>query len=167
MKLSIEKLLSVVILSIVSLSHVKAVKVTITDFYVDVSDNDLVVSWSPSLSDNLISSQIFVKQDCPGEIEADITIYNGDDVINEMNKIFDKPIKELEGYNICASIETPNSEDDSCSLAQGEQAISDCDVSDFFSGMNPGDYTAKFDFKQDDNLVSTATLKVKVEAEQE
>ncbi|XP_050474521.1 uncharacterized protein LOC126865722 [Bombus huntii] len=166
MKLSIEKLLSVVILSIVSLSHVKAIKVTITDFYVDVPDNDLIDSWSPSLSDNLISSQISVKQDCPGEIEADITIYNGDDVVNEMNKKFDKPMKELEGYNMCASIETPGSEDDSCSLAQGEQALSDCDVSDFFSSMNPGDYVAKFDFKQDDNLVSIATLKVKVEAEQ-
>ncbi|XP_050586402.1 uncharacterized protein LOC126920306 [Bombus affinis] len=167
MKLSIEKLLSVVILSIVSLSHVKAAtKVTVTDFYVDVPDNELIDSWSHSLADNLISSQIFVKQDCPGEIEADITVYKGDDIVSQKNKKFDKPMKDFENYDICASIETPDSDDDSCSVAQGEQAASDCDVSDWFSSMKPGDYVAKCDFKQGDKLISSATLNVKVEAEQ-
>ncbi|KOX67750.1 hypothetical protein WN51_08123 [Melipona quadrifasciata] len=118
MQSSIAKLLLVVVLCIVSLSHVEASnKVTVQGMEVNVPDNNIVGSWQPQVSNNLISSTINVIENCPGEIEADIKVYQGDDVVSQTTKKFDKPIKDFESMNICASIESPDPENDSCSVA--------------------------------------------------
>ncbi|KAK9303335.1 hypothetical protein QLX08_004933 [Tetragonisca angustula] len=164
MQSSIAKLLLVVLLCIVSLLHVKASnKVTVQDMEVNIPSNDIVQSWEPQVSNNRISSTINIMKNCPGEIEADIKVYQGDDVVSQTTKKFDKPIEDFEKMNICESIESSDLEDDSCSIAMGEQSATDCDVSGWFSEMKPGDYKAQCDFKQGDNVVGIVILSVKVE----
>ncbi|XP_060814570.1 uncharacterized protein LOC132906416 [Bombus pascuorum] len=166
MKLLIENLLPVLILSIVTSSHITLAKVSVTDFNVDVPDNEIIDSWRHKLLNNLISSEIIIKQNCPeGEIEAEITVYKDDDIILQKNTKLDKPMIDFQNYGICASIKTPDLDDDSCSIAQGEQGASECDVSDWFSSMNPGSYAAKCDFKRDGNLIAGITLSINVESE--
>ncbi|XP_043519837.1 uncharacterized protein LOC122533826 [Frieseomelitta varia] len=166
MQSPIAKLLLVVLLCIVSLSHVKASnKVTVQDMEVDIPSNNIVQSWEPQVANNLINSKINIKHNCPGEVEADIKVYQGDDVVSQTTKKFDKPIKDFESMNICTLVQGSDFEEDSCSIGMGEQLAEECDVSEWFSEMKPGDYKAKCDFKQGDEVITTVTLSVKVESD--
>ncbi|CAD1470919.1 unnamed protein product, partial [Heterotrigona itama] len=140
-------------------------KVTVQDVKVDIPSNNIVGSWEPQVSNNLISSKIAIKENCPGEIEADIKVYQGDQIVSQTTKKFDKPVKDFESMNICSSVESPDLDDDSCSIAEGEQSATDCDVSDWFKQMKPGDYNAVCDFKQGGNTVASVTLSIKVEVD--
>ena len=160
------KFLLLFVLCVVSQSRVEAEnKVTVTSFNADVPGNDVVDSWNYDLANNLIASTINVKKNCPGSVEADVRVYQGDKMVNTINKNLDHPMKDFESYNMCGSIDCPEPDDDSCSMAEGEQSARDCDMSSWFSDMNPGDYRIICDFKQEDNILTTLTLDVTVESE--
>ncbi|XP_029050226.2 uncharacterized protein LOC114879456 [Osmia bicornis bicornis] len=162
MQSSIPKLLLVSVLCVIP--YVKAEnKVTVVDFKADVPGNDIVDSWSHDLTNNLISSNINIKKNCPGAIEAEIKVYQGDNLVNQMVQNLKQPIKDFESYQICESIDSPDLEDDSCSIAEGEQSAKNCDISGWFSDMSPGDYKVECSFKQAD-VITTLTLNVKIES---
>ncbi|XP_017763371.1 PREDICTED: uncharacterized protein LOC108553116 [Eufriesea mexicana] len=166
MQSSTGKLLLVFVLCIVSILHVKAEKeISIVFFNVDVSNSDILNSWDGDLADNLISSTINVKENCPGQIEADIRIYQGDNLVNTMNKKYDKPMNEFENLDICGSVEAPEPDDDSCSIAEGEQTAKDCDIRSWFKDMSTGEYNIECDFKRLNDLICTVKVGVKIEGD--
>ncbi|XP_076680962.1 uncharacterized protein LOC143375563 [Andrena cerasifolii] len=164
--IGITKFLLLFVLCIASWSRVEAKnKATVTSFNADVPGNDVVDSWNYDLANNLIASTIKVKKNCPGIIEVDIRIYQGENMVNTLNKKFEKPMKDFADYNICGSLDYPEPDDDSCSIAEGEQSAKDCDISSWFSDMNPGDYRIECDFKQEDNMLTSLKMDVTVESE--
>lgn len=46
------------------------------DFKADVPGNDIVDSWTHDLENNLVSSNINIKKNCPGPIEVENEAYN-------------------------------------------------------------------------------------------
>ncbi|XP_043256410.1 uncharacterized protein LOC122399643 [Colletes gigas] len=165
MQSSFVKLPLVLILCIVSLSYTNAEKkVTVHSYNADVTNgNNVLDSWSPSLSNGLITSNIGVSQNCPSAAQVVIKIFKDEQLVNTFNQNFKQPIKEFESYNICSSIDAPEPDDDSCSVAQGEHTASDCDLSSFFSDMDNGQYIVECEFKFSNNVVSTAKLDLTVE----
>lgn len=139
-------------------------KVTVNSVNIDISNEDVVESWDASISNNLISTTSKIKKDCPNILKIDVQIYQDDQMVSQMTKQFEKPFKDLENANMCASVEYID-EDDACSVAPGEQNASDCDISSMFSSMNPGNYKTICEMTEGDTVFATATLEVTVEAE--
>ncbi|XP_026672171.1 uncharacterized protein LOC108627769 [Ceratina calcarata] len=161
---SIPKLIFVTILCVALWMRAKADnKITVNSFDVDIPGNDIVGAWDHDLANNLISSTISIKRDCPGVFELDIKVYEGEAQVQQMNQKLKKPIKDIENYNLCASIDGPDPEDDQCSILEGEQSVKDCDVRDWFKDMSAGDYKVVATFSQDDQNVATITMNVLVE----
>ncbi|CAK9796243.1 hypothetical protein ANTPLA_LOCUS707 [Anthophora plagiata] len=165
MKTSNAKLLLVSVLCIISCSFVQSDnEVTINSFDVDIPDNDVMDSWTYDLANNLIGSTINVKKNCPDSIEMETRIYQENEIVNQIVKQLEKPIKDFESYGICATIDYPEPDDDTCSIAEGEQSAKDCDVSEWFRDMSPGKYTIQTDFKQNDNMIACVKIDVTVES---
>ncbi|XP_003690596.1 uncharacterized protein LOC100870371 [Apis florea] len=168
MKSPIEKLLLIFVLCIISSSYILNVKaenkVTINSIKIDVSNEDVLESWDASISNNLINTTPKIKKDCPSSLEIDIKIYQDDQLVSQMTKQSEKPFKDLENANLCASVEYID-EDDACSVAPGEQSASECDISSLLNSMNPGNYKTICDLKESDSVFATATLEITVEAE--
>ncbi|XP_043790775.1 uncharacterized protein LOC122713963 [Apis laboriosa] len=168
MKSPIEKLLLIFVLCIISSSYILNVKaenkVTVNSIKIDVSNEDVLESWDAGISNNLINTTPKIKKDCPSILEMDIKIYQDDQLVSQMTKQSEKPFKDLENANFCASVEYID-EDDGCSAAPGEQNASDCDISSMFNSMNPGNYKTVCEMKENDTEFATVTLEVTVEAE--
>ncbi|CAK9824145.1 hypothetical protein ANTRET_LOCUS2360 [Anthophora retusa] len=165
MKTSIAKLLLVSVLCIISCSLVQSDnEVTINSFDVDIPDNDVMDSWTYDLANNLIGSTINIKRSCPDSIEMDVRIYQDTEMVNQIFKKIDKPMKDFESYHICEAIDYPEPDDDTCSIADGEQSAKDCDISDWFRDMSPGKYSVQTDFKQGDNKVACVKIDLTVES---
>ena len=153
------------VLCVASWSRVEAEnKVTVNSFSADVPGNDVVESWNYDLADNLIASTIKVKKNCPGMVEADIRVYQDDNIVNTMNKKFNKPMKDFADYNMCESMDSPEPDDDSCSIAEGEHSAKNCDMSSCFSDMNAGKYRIECDFKQEDTILTSIKMDITVES---
>lgn len=117
------------------------------------------------MGSNGLASVINIKNNCPGAVQAEIRVLKDDQIINSNVQNMKQPIKDFESYNMCASIDAPDTDDESCSIAQGEQTVKDCDVSSWFSDMDPGSYIAECDFKVKNELSATAYIYVTVESQ--
>ncbi|XP_076630628.1 uncharacterized protein LOC143346433 [Colletes latitarsis] len=165
MQYSFVELPLVLILFIASLSYTNAEKkVTVLSYDAGVTNgNNIFDSWTPSISDGLFASNIGVIQNCPGPAQVILKLFKDDQLVNTFSQNFKQPMKELESYNICGSIDAPEPDDESCSIVQGEHTASDCNLSSLFSDMENGQYIVEAEFKFSNNVASTAKLDLKVE----
>ncbi|KOC65822.1 hypothetical protein WH47_10284, partial [Habropoda laboriosa] len=93
-------------------------KATIRTFDIDIPSNDVIDSWTYELENNLVDSTINIKQDCPESIELEIQVFQEDEVVSQVFKELDKPMKNFEDYGICGMLDYTEPDDDSCSILQ-------------------------------------------------
>ncbi|XP_054016336.1 uncharacterized protein LOC128896851 [Hylaeus anthracinus] len=158
------KMLLILVLSVASWSCVGAEKdVKIKSVKTDVSDgNSAVESWTTSLSNNQIDTEIKVKENCPPMIQAEIRLIKDGIIVNKFVQNMDQPFEIVKSQNLCNSVDTQEPDDKSCSAVEGEHRLSECDLSSWFSDLDDGDYTGECDIKSNNKIISTATMEVEV-----
>lgn len=45
-------------------------------------------------------------------------MYKDGDVVNTFDKMFEHPMNDFANYNICGSVDSPEPDDDTCSMAE-------------------------------------------------
>ncbi|XP_078038988.1 uncharacterized protein LOC144471113 [Augochlora pura] len=152
------------LLSIASWSRVEAGDVvTINSFQADVEGgNSVIDSISGDLADNIVGFTMNIKQSCPGTAQMDIELFKGGNLANTMSQTYKQPMKEILDSNLCGSIDAPDPDDDSCSILEGEQTASQCDISSWFQGMDDDDYEAIATITVNGEKVGTMVLGVTV-----
>nr|XP_033330467.1 uncharacterized protein LOC117222718 [Megalopta genalis] len=132
------------LLSVAWWSRVEADRtVTINSFQSEVEDgNSVADSMSGDVGDNLVNFLMNIKKSCPGAAQLEIEVYKDGVVVYTNGQTLKQPMKEFQQMNICGSIDAPEPDDESCSIQEGEQTASQCDVSAWFESFDEGDYKA-------------------------
>ncbi|XP_076661199.1 uncharacterized protein LOC143365166 [Halictus rubicundus] len=126
--------------------------------------NKVLESFECTQSNNLFHAKINVKESCPGEIQSNMEVLKGGNVVNTFQQTQKQVPNDIRGLNVCESVDGPDPDSDECSAAQGELSVENCDPTSFFSDADADNYDVNIEYSMGGDIIGTAKLEVKVEA---